>query len=102
MSKRIIFLTVFAVALFATMHAQVWTAPEVPAEDLSTVKSATVGYLLNVDADAFVVNGMTSNVQACATRLTNGDTKESTPHRCTASVGTDGTVRFRMANNASY
>ena len=102
MSKRIIFLTVFVVALFATMHAQVWTAPEVPAEDLSTVKSATVGYLLNVDADAFVVNGMTSNVQACATRLTNGDTKESTPHRCTASVGTDGTVRFRMANNASY
>ena len=102
MSKRIIFLTVFVVALFATMHAQVWTAPEVPAEDLSTVKSATVGYLLNVDADAFVVNGMTSNVQACATRLTIGDTKESTPHRCTASVGTDGTVRFRMANNASY
>ncbi|MCR5315925.1 MAG: hypothetical protein K6E52_08535 [Bacteroidaceae bacterium] len=102
MSKRIIFLTVFVVALFATMHAQVWTAPVVPAEDLSTVKSATVGYLLNVDADAFVVNGMTSNVQACATRLTNGDTKESTPHRCTASVGTDGTVRFRMANNASY
>lgn len=102
MSKRIIFLTVFAVALFATMHAQVWTAPEVPAEDLSTVKSATVGYLLNVDADAFVVNGMTSNVQACATRLTNGDAKESTPHRCTASVSTDGTVRFRMANNASY
>ena len=102
MSKRIIFLTVFVVALFATMHAQVWTAPEVPAEDLSTVKSATVGYLLNVDADAFVVNGMTSNVQACATRLTNGDMKESTPHRCTASVGTDGTVRFRMANNASY
>ena len=102
MSKRIIFLTVFVVALFATMHAQVWTAPEVPAEDLSTVKSATVGYLLNVDADAFVVNGMTSNVQACATRLTNGDTKESTPHRCTASVSTDGTVRFRMANNASY
>ena len=86
---------------FTMMWAQVWEVPAVPAEDLSTLKSVTVGYLLNVEADAFVVNGMTSNVQACATRLTNGDTKESTPHRCTASVSTDGTVRFRLANNAS-
>lgn len=87
---------------FTVVSAQVWEAPAVPAEDLSTVKSVTVGYLLNVEADAFVVNGMTSNVQACATRLTNGDTRESTPHRCTAMVASDGTVRIRLSSNSSY
>jgi hypothetical protein len=86
---------------FSLMSAQVWEAPAVPAEDISTLKSVTTGYLLNVEADAFVVNGMTSNVQACATRLTNGDTQESTPHRCTAMVGSDGTVRFRLTSSSS-
>ena len=101
MMKRIIFLTAFVVAMFATMHAQVWEAPAVPAEDISQVTKSTVGYLWNVEADAFVVNGMTSNVQACATRLTNGDVAVSTPHRCTVLVGNDTTVRFRLASYAS-
>ena len=82
-------------------RAQVWEAPQVPAEDISQVAKNTVGYLWNVDADAFVVNGMTSNIQACATRLTNGDMAVSTPHRCTVVVGNDTTVRFRLASYAS-
>ena len=102
-TKRIIMSVAgLLLAAFTVVSAQVWEAPAVPAEDLSTVKSVTTGYLLNVEADAFVVNGMTSNVQACATRLTNGDTRESTPHRCTALVGSDGLVRFRLSSNSSY
>ena len=83
-------------------RAQVWKAPAVPAEDISQVAKTTVGYLWNVEADAFVVNGMTSNVQACATRLTNGDVAVSTPHRCTVVVGNDTTVRIRLTNYSSY
>ena len=102
-TKRIIMSVAgLLLSAFTVVSAQVWEAPAVPAEDLSTVKSVTVGYLLNVEADAFVVNGMTSNVQACATRLTNGDTRESTPHRCTAMVASDGTVRIRLSSNSSY
>jgi len=102
-TKRIIMsMAGLLLSAFTVVSAQVWEAPAVPAEDLSTVKSVTVGYLLNVEADAFVVNGMTSNVQACATRLTNGDTRESTPHRCTAMVASDGTVRIRLSSNSSY
>ena len=102
-TKRIIMSVAgLLLSAFTVVSAQVWEAPAVPAEDLSTVKSVTVGYLLNVEADAFVVNGMTSNVQACATRLTNGDTRESTPHRCTAKVASDGTVRIRLSSNSSY
>ncbi|MBO4451401.1 MAG: hypothetical protein J5770_03180 [Bacteroidaceae bacterium] len=104
MIKKRIFMSVAGMIAFAISFAQgtnVWEAPAVPAEDISTLKSVTTGYLLNVEADAFVVNGMTSNVQACATRLTNGDTQESTPHRCTAMVGSDGTVRFRLTSSSS-
>ena len=102
-TKRIIMSVAgLLLSAFTVVSAQVWEAPAVPAEDLSTVKSVTVGYLLNVEADAFIVNGMTSNVQACATRLTNGDTRESTPHRCTAMVASDGTVRIRLSSNSSY
>ena len=102
MSKRFILLTAFVVAMFAKVDAMVWIAPQVPGEDLATLKSTTVGYLWNVEADAFLVNGMTSNVQACATRLTNGDVAVSTPHRCTVLVATDGTVRFRLSSYSSY
>ena len=102
MMKRFIILTAFVVGLFVKVDARVWIAPQVPAEDLATVKSTTVGYLWNVEADAFWVNGMTSNVQACATRLTNGDMEISTPHRCTVLIATDGTVRFRLSSYSSY
>ena len=101
MIKRILFLITFVVTMFASMRAQMWTAPQVPAEDLVNLKSTTVGYLWNVEADAFLVNGMTSNVQACATRLTNGDVAVSTPHRCTVMVGSDSTLRFRLSEYSS-
>ena len=103
MIKKRIFMSVAGMLMsaFALMSAQVWEAPAIPAEDISTLKSTTTVYLLNVEADAFVVNGMTSNVQACATRLTNGDTKVSEPHRCTTLVVSDGTVRLRLASYSS-
>ena len=42
MIKRILFLITFVVTMFASMRAQMWTAPQVPAEDLVNLKSTTV------------------------------------------------------------
>lgn len=78
-----------------TAVAQTWTEPQVPAESLDGLKSSEVVYFYNVEADAFLINGMTWGTNACATRLTNGDAAASDPQRCYAFVG-DGKVRVRM------
>ena len=77
------------------VQAQVWTAPEVPGEDLSTLKQTDIVYIYNVEADAFVMYGMTSNTQACAARLTNGDYTASIPNQSYVFSTTDGRLRMR-------
>lgn len=69
-----------------TAGAQTWEAPAVPGTDLSSTAASTVGYLYNVETDAFLINGMTWNTNACATRLTNGDRAVSEPQQCTVKV----------------
>ena len=81
--------------IFHTMQAQTWTAPQVPGESLDDLSSSEVVYFYNVEADAFLINGMTWGTNACATRLTNGDAKESDPQRCYA-FADNGKVRVRM------
>ena len=77
------------------VQAQVWTAPAVPGEDLTTLKSTDIVYVYNVEADAFVMYGMTSNTQACAARLTNGDYTASIPNQSYVFSTTDGRLRMR-------
>ena len=76
------------------MVAQTWTEPAVPGEDLTTLKSSEIIYFYNVDADAFLMYGMTSNNQACAARLTNGDYNSTIPNQSYAFVA-DGKVKVR-------
>ena len=83
-----------AFALSLTVQAQEWKAPQVPSEDLSSLKSTTTVYLYNVEADAFVTNGMDWNTNACATR-----TKVSEPHRAYAFVS-GRTVSVRLQSFA--
>ena len=83
------------VVAFAGACAQTWTEPAVPAESLDGLSSSEVVYFYNVEADAFLINGMTWGTNACATRLTNGDAAESDPQRCYAFVS-GGNVRIRM------
>jgi len=77
-----------------TSVAQTWTAPQVPGESIEDLKSSDVVYIYNVEADAFVMYGMTSNAQACAARLTNGDYTASIPNQSTV-IASDGKVRMR-------
>ena len=101
MSKKL-FLTAISLILgLCSLSAQTWDEPQIPAVDLSTVTSSTVVYLYNVDADAFFINGLTSNTQACATRLTNGDRAESSPQRCAITLS-DTVVRIRLKTLSSY
>ena len=93
--KRIYFAMAIWGILVMTAVAQTWTEPQVPAESLDGLKSSDVVYFYNVEADAFLINGMTWGTNACATRLTNGDAAASDPQRCYAFVG-DGKVRVRM------
>ena len=76
------------------MVAQTWTEPAVPGEDLTTLKSSEIVYFYNVDADAFLMYGMTNNNQACAARLTNGDYNSTIPNQSYAFVA-DGKVKVR-------
>lgn len=73
-------------SIAAGTSAQTWEAPTVPGADLNDVKSSDVGYLYNVETDAFLINGMTWNTNACATRLTNGDQAASEPQQCMLKV----------------
>lgn len=82
------------VVAFAGACAQTWTEPQVPAESLDGLKSSDVVYIYNVDADAFVMYGMTSNAQACSARLTNGDYAVSIPNQSSV-MASDGKVRMR-------
>ena len=75
-----------AMSIAAGASAQTWEAPRVPGADLNNVKTSDVGYLYNVETDAFLINGMTWNTNACATRLTNGDQAVSEPQQCTLKV----------------
>ena len=93
MNKKSLFLGWCLVAALA-VQAQ-WTAPVVPGEDLGTLNSTDIVYIYNVEADAFVMYGMTSNTQACAARLTNGDYTASTPNQSYVFSTTDGRLRMR-------
>ncbi|MBR3443201.1 MAG: hypothetical protein IKG96_06040 [Bacteroidaceae bacterium] len=85
-----------ACVLSLTAVAQDWKAPAVPGENLSGLSSSTTVYLYNVEADAFVTNGMDWNTNACATRLNNSDTKASEQHRAWAYVsGQNVSVRLQ-------
>ncbi len=79
--------------------AQTWEAPAVPGADISTVGTSTVGYLYNVETDAFLINGMTWNTNACATRLTNGDQVVSEPQQCVVNA-TSSNHRVRISLKA--
>ena len=93
MSRFIYFLCLCLGTSLAAV-AQTWTAPQVPGESLDGLKSTDVVYVYNVEADAFVMYGMTSNAQACAARLTNGDYTASIPNQSTV-IASDGKVRMR-------
>lgn len=90
-----------AILAVGTVHAQTWNEPTVPGEDIKTTKTSAIGYLWNIDADAFLINGMNSNVSACATRLTNGDYTATIPQRCVLWAN-DSTVKIRMKDYNSY
>lgn len=96
MKRKPLVSTLLLCAAITTAQAQQWTAPQVPGENLSTLSSTTTVYFYNVEADAFVINGMDWNTNACATRLTNGDTKISEPQRCYAiRSGSNVSVRLQ-------
>ncbi len=94
--KRILFLLGWLCCV-CSLSAQKWEEPYVPAEELGTLGSSTVVYLYNVEADAFFLNGMNWNTNACATRLTNGDKSISEVQRCYAFVA-DGKVSVQLKN----
>lgn len=52
-------------------------------------------YFYNVETDAFFLNGMDWNANACATRLTNGDKVVSIPQQCYA-LTSNGTVSVQL------
>ena len=77
-----------------TAVAQTWTEPQLPGENPDDLKSTDVVYIYNVEADAFVMYGMTSNTQACAARLTNGDYTASIPNQSHV-IASSGRLRMR-------
>ncbi|MCQ2095558.1 MAG: hypothetical protein MJY59_02290 [Bacteroidaceae bacterium] len=99
MRRTTILLSVMMVLI--SSQAQTWEEPVVPGEDIKTTKSSVTGYLWNIDADAFLINGMNSNTSACATRLTNGDAAISTPQRCVLWAN-DSTVKMRLKDYNTY
>lgn len=98
--KRLFTMLVLLVGMQQVATSQVWTTPQVPGEKLETLSSSEVVYLYNVDADAFLINGMTWGTNACATRLTNGDDSESDPQRCHVFVES-GKARISLKRYAS-
>lgn len=100
-NAAIILTTILGIMFGQQIKAQTWEAPQLPGEDLSAVKSSLVGYLYNVDTDAFLINGMDGNTSACATRLTNGDYTASVPQRAYIFVG-ESTLKIRLKDYSSY
>lgn len=100
--KRSFLMLSLLLGISSYMQAQTWPAPVVPGEDLNSVNSTDTLYFYNVEADAFVINGMTSNSQACATRLTNGDYAKTGPNRFYLYVS-DGQVKMKqVSENKAY
>lgn len=97
--KHRLFILCLALLGKAALWAQAWSEPMIPAENLDNLKSTETVYFYNVKADAFAINGMEWNTNACATRLTNGDKSISEVQRCHAFVG-NGKVRVRVARYA--
>ena len=97
--KHRLFILCLALLCKAALWAQAWTEPMIPAESLDNLSSTETIYFYNVEADAFVINGMEWNTNACATRLTNGDKAVSSAQQCVAFVG-NGKVRVRVARYA--
>lgn len=100
--KKIFLLLSLCISFTANIWSQQkWNAPTLPAASLNALGSSETVYLYNVDTDAFLTNGMTWNTNACATRLTNGDTKVSNTQQCNAVVsGTS--VKIRLKNYSSH
>lgn len=94
MKRVFLAMALWGIAALAVV-AQTWAEPQVPGENLDELPSSEVVYFYNVEADAFLINGMTWGTNACATRLTNGDAAESDPQRCYA-FAADDKVRVRM------
>ena len=94
MSKKTL-LSALCLVITLVAHAQEWTAPVVPGEDVTALKSTDVVYVYNVKADAFVTYGMASNNQACATRLTNGDYAISIPQQSTVTYSARRGLRMQ-------
>ena len=98
MKRTLLSLLCLAIAFIA--QAQQWTAPMLPAEEVNSLNDLDVVYVYNVKADAFMMYGMASNNQACATRLTNGDRAASVPHQ-TYVLSTSRRLRMRNKERGS-
>lgn len=96
MKKTLLLLWCFVCTMFH-LNAQTWTAPVVPGEDLAKLTSDQTVYFYNVETDAFFINGMTWGMNACATRLTNGDKAASEPQRCSVKVA-NGKASISLKN----
>lgn len=94
--KKLLFLLCCTCCIMS-MQAQSWTEPEIPGKDLSEISSSEIVYVCNVETDAFLLNGMDWNTNACATRLTNGDKVVSIPQQCYAHVS-NGQVRIQLTS----
>lgn len=93
-------LSIIMICLWLPSNAQTWSEPAVPGADLNSLTSTEIVYFYNVETDAFVINGMAWNTQACATRLANGDQKVSESQQAYAFVQ-DGKVKIRMKKFSS-
>ena len=62
--KKVFLATIMACLCLLT-NAQTWSEPAVPGSDLNSLSSSEIVYFYNVDADAFVINGLSWNTQAC-------------------------------------
>lgn len=92
--NRLIAFLCLCLGVSLTSVAQTWTAPQVPGENPDDLKSTDVVYIYNVEADAFVMYGMTSNNEACAARLTNGDYTASIPNQSYV-MASSGSLKMR-------
>lgn len=97
--KKVFLATIMACLCLLT-NAQTWSEPAVPGSDLNSLSSSEIVYFYNVDADAFVINGLSWNTQACATRLANGDQRTAEAQQAYAFVQ-DGKVKIRMKRYSS-
>ncbi len=98
MKRRTLLIGLLFEATFFAQAQQTWSAPAIPGEDLNTLKATETVYFYNVEADAFVLNGMTGNTQACATRLTNNDYTITIPQQFNVYVD-EGMVKAKQMDH---